>query len=176
MSSRDTIVTGIGLISAAGEGIAANLACLGGQRDGFPQADVETFAPYPVFPMVPLDLSQQIPRRGDQRQMGPWQHFGVFAAGLALADAGLSEDAERLDGTNLIVAAGGGERDPDADTLIMQALRGSNDPGSAINEALLTELRPTLFLAQLSNLLAGNISIVHHVTGSSRTLMGEELA
>jgi 3-oxoacyl-[acyl-carrier-protein] synthase II len=37
-------------------------------------------------------------------------------------------------------------------------------------------LRPTLFLAQLSNLLAGNISIVHGVTGSSRTLMGEEEA
>jgi 3-oxoacyl-[acyl-carrier-protein] synthase II len=35
-------------------------------------------------------------------------------------------------------------------------------------------LRPTLFLAQLSNLLAGNISIVHKVTGSSRTFMGEE--
>jgi 3-oxoacyl-[acyl-carrier-protein] synthase II len=33
-----------------------------------------------------------------------------------------------------------------------------------------------LFLAQLSNLLAGNISIVHRVTGSSRTFMGEESA
>src|ERR1700691_4122542 len=33
-----------------------------------------------------------------------------------------------------------------------------------------------LFLAQLSNLLAGNISIVHGVTGSSRTFMGEESA
>src|SRR5262249_8114052 len=29
---------------------------------------------------------------------------------------------------------------------------------------------------QLSNLLAGNISIVHGVTGSSRTFMGEEAA
>src|SRR3712207_9046753 len=37
-------------------------------------------------------------------------------------------------------------------------------------------LRPTLFLAQLSNLLAGNISIVHGVAGSSRTFMGEESA
>jgi 3-oxoacyl-[acyl-carrier-protein] synthase II len=40
----------------------------------------------------------------------------------------------------------------------------------------MSELRPTLFLAQLSNLLAGNISIVHGVTGSSRTFMGEEAA
>src|SRR5947207_7182583 len=40
----------------------------------------------------------------------------------------------------------------------------------------MSDLRPTLFLAQLSNLLAGNISIVHGVTGSSRTFMGEEPA
>ena len=38
----------------------------------------------------------------------------------------------------------------------------------------MSDLRPTLFLAQLSNLLAGNIAIVHGVTGSSRTFMGEE--
>ena len=31
-----------------------------------------------------------------------------------------------------------------------------------------------MFLAQLSNLLAGNISLVHGVIGSSRTFMGEE--
>jgi 3-oxoacyl-[acyl-carrier-protein] synthase II len=41
---------------------------------------------------------------------------------------------------------------------------------------MLTGLRPTLFLAQLPNLFAGNISIVHGVSGSSRTFMGEESA
>ena len=48
------------------------------------------------------------------------------------------------------------------------------NPGAYLNEHLLGDLRPTLFLAQLSNLLAGNISIVHGVIGSSRTFMGEE--
>src|SRR5450755_6475 len=48
------------------------------------------------------------------------------------------------------------------------------DPAAFLNERLMSDLRPTLFLAQLSNLLAGNISIVHGVTGSSRTFMGEE--
>jgi 3-oxoacyl-[acyl-carrier-protein] synthase II len=37
----------------------------------------------------------------------------------------------------------------------------------------MSDLRPTLFLSQLSNMLAGNISIVHGVTGSSRTFLGE---
>ena len=40
----------------------------------------------------------------------------------------------------------------------------------------MTGLRPTLYLGQLSNLLAGNISIVHKATGVSRTFKGEEMA
>ena len=52
---------------------------------------------------------------------------------------------------------------------------GNSAPGF-LNERLMSDLRPTLFLAQLSNLLAGNIAIVHGVCGTSRTFMGEEVA
>jgi 3-oxoacyl-[acyl-carrier-protein] synthase II len=76
----------------------------------------------------------------------------------------------------MIVAAGGGERDCAVDAAILSDLPASADPAALLNERLLNDLRPTLFLAQLSNLLAGNISIVHGVVGSSRTFMGEEAA
>jgi 3-oxoacyl-[acyl-carrier-protein] synthase II len=76
----------------------------------------------------------------------------------------------------MIVAAGGGERDAAVDAAILAGLPGAENPAAFLNERLLTDLRPTLFLAQLSNLLAGNISIVHGVVGSSRTFMGEEAA
>jgi 3-oxoacyl-[acyl-carrier-protein] synthase II len=72
------------------------------------------------------------------------------------------------------VGAGGGERDITVDTQILEEGRTSNNRGVLLNQKLSTELRPTLFLAQLSNLLAGNSSIVHKLTGSSRTFMGEE--
>src|SRR5262249_28812330 len=72
--------------------------------------------------------------------------------------------------------AGGGERDYNADTGILAGLPAAANPDTFLNERLMSDLRPTLFLAQLSNLLAGNISIVHGVTGSSRTFMGEESA
>jgi 3-oxoacyl-[acyl-carrier-protein] synthase II len=75
---------------------------------------------------------------------------------------------------DMVVGAGGGERDITVDMQILEEGRTSNNRGVMLNEKLSTELRPTLFLAQLSNLLAGNISIVHKVTGSSRTFMGEE--
>ena len=74
----------------------------------------------------------------------------------------------------LIVAAGGGERDYAVDGQILTGLAKADNPGVFLNERLMGDLRPTLFLAQLSNLLAGNISIVHGVTGASRTFMGEE--
>jgi len=77
---------------------------------------------------------------------------------------------------DMIVAAGGGERDLAVDSAILTGLPKAADAGRFLNERLMSDLRPTLFLAQLSNLLAGNISIVHGVTGSSRTFMGEESA
>jgi 3-oxoacyl-[acyl-carrier-protein] synthase II len=106
--------------------------------------------------------------------MEPWQRIGVYAAGQALEAAGVKGDAALLGRMDMIVAAGGGERDYAADAAILSALPAAADPGTLLNERLMSDLRPTLFLAQLSNLLAGNISLVHGVVGSSRTLMGEE--
>lgn len=106
--------------------------------------------------------------------MEQWQRIGTYVAGLALADAGIKDNEELTSSMDMIVAAAGGERDASVDTQILEAARASNNRDVLLNEKLTTELRPTLFLAQLSNLLAGNISIVHKVTGSSRTFMGEE--
>jgi 3-oxoacyl-[acyl-carrier-protein] synthase II len=172
-SNRDPVITGIGLISCLGEGEAAHLAAL---DDFTPVVDETTFAPYPVHPMTALTLDTQIPKRGDQRQMEPWQRYGVYAAGLALDSAHAKGDAALLERMDMIVAAGGGERDYAVDAAILAALPKADDPDLYLNEHLLADIRPTLFLAQLSNLLAGNISIVHGVIGSSRTFMGEEAA
>jgi 3-oxoacyl-[acyl-carrier-protein] synthase II len=169
---REVVVTGVGLASCAGEGVDAHLAALAAGAS--PPRDEERFAPYPVHPLVALDYDRQIPKRSDQRQMETWQRLGCYAAGLALDAAGAREDADLKGRMHLVVAAGGGERDYAVDGQILTGLRQADDPGVFLNERLMGDLRPTLFLAQLSNLLAGNISIVHGVTGASRTFMGEE--
>ena len=107
-------------------------------------------------------------------QMETCSVWAPYAAGMALDDAGFKGDEEACARMDMIVAAGGGERDVVVDTSILEAARTREDRGVLLNEKLTTELRPTLFLAQLSNLLAGNISIVHKVTGASHTFMGEE--
>jgi 3-oxoacyl-[acyl-carrier-protein] synthase II len=172
MPANEVVITGMGLLSCLGEGVDAHWqAFLSGTGT---RLETEKFAPYVVHPLPEVDWSLQIPRRGDQRQMEQWQRIGTYTAGLALTDAGVKDKPELLATMDMIVAAGGGERDASVDTQILAAARIRNDRDVMLNEKLTTELRPTLFLAQLSNLLAGNISIVHNVTGSSRTFMGEE--
>ncbi|MDH7791729.1 3-oxoacyl-[acyl-carrier-protein] synthase II [Ochrobactrum sp. AN78] len=173
MQSNKVVITGIGIISSLGEGLDAhwNAFSTAGSE---PRLEKEAFAPYTVHPLGEVDWGLQIPKRGDQRQMETWQRLGTYAAGLALDDAGIKDDEALCASMDMIVGAGGGERDITVDMQILEEGRTSNNRGVMLNEKLSTELRPTLFLAQLSNLLAGNISIVHKVTGSSRTFMGEE--
>jgi 3-oxoacyl-[acyl-carrier-protein] synthase II len=172
-SSTEVWITGIGLATSLGEGLDAHWEALNQNRIN---VDEKGFAPCVVHPWAQINLDAQIPKKGDQRQMEAWQRIGTYAAGLALESAGVKGNNEILARMDMIVAAGGGERDlaVDSNILNMEA-KGNSAPGF-LNERLMNDLRPTLFLAQLSNLLAGNIAIVHGVTGSSRTFMGEEAA
>ncbi len=170
--AREVWITGVGIVSCLGEGLDAHWQGLSAPSS----AEIAAFAPYVVHRAVAVDFDKQIPKKGDQRQMEAWQRYGVYAAGLALDSAGVKGNAELLSKTDMIVAAGGGERDGKVDISILAGLRTANDRGAYLNQRLMSDLRPTLFLAQLANLMAGNISIVHGVTGSSRTFMGEEQA
>ena len=163
---KSVCITGVGLVSSLGEGRAAHLPL------GTRVLDEVSFAPWPVHPVPALPMDQAIPRK-EYRQMETFQRLGTYTAGLALTDAGATD---LVAGMDLLVAAGGGERDAVLDAAILSEL-GAIPPAlreAHVHDRLARGLRPTLFLAQLPNLLAGSISIVHGVAGSSRTLMGEE--
>ena len=171
--SAEVWITGIGLATSLGEGLDAHWDALNQRRI---DVDEKNYAPYIVHPWAAVNLDAQIPKKGDQRQMEAWQRIGTYAAGLALESAGIKGNSEILARMDMIVAAGGGERDLAVDSNILSGdAKGNSAPGF-LNERLMNDLRPTLFLAQLSNLLAGNIAIVHGVSGTSRTFMGEEAA
>ncbi|WP_291869384.1 beta-ketoacyl-ACP synthase [Bradyrhizobium sp.] len=170
---KEAWITGIGIVSSLGEGLDEHWDALNARRIN---VDEKRFAPYIVHPLAPVSFDAQIPKKGDQRQMEAWQRIGTYAAGLALDSAGVKGNQEILGRMDMIVAAGGGERDLAVDIAILNADAKGNTAPNFLNERLMNDLRPTLFLAQLSNLLAGNIAIVHGVSGTSRTFMGEEAA
>jgi 3-oxoacyl-[acyl-carrier-protein] synthase II len=170
---KEAWITGIGIISSLGEGLDAHWDALNARRIN---VDEKRFAPYIVHPLAPVSFDAQIPKKGDLRQMEAWQRIGTYAAGLALDSAGVKGNQEILGRMDMVVAAGGGERDLAVDMAILNAQAKGNSAPNFLNERLMNDLRPTLFLAQLSNLLAGNIAIVHGVSGTSRTFMGEEAA
>lgn len=177
---RDVWVTGLGFVSSVAATAEGHWRLLGDPdyARSTVHVDEQRFAPYTVHPLTAVDYAAQIPNKADLRQMGPWQCLGTYAAGLALADADIHTVEERAD-VHLNIAAGNGERDATADRAVLDALSADapgEQLGGLLNMTLQRVLRPTLYLAELSNLLAGNISIVHGVTASSRTFKGEEMA
>src|SRR5690242_3382597 len=109
---REVWITGIGIVSCLGEGPQAHWEKLNQAK---PSADTTTFAPCVIHPIVAIDFDRQIPKKGDQRQMEPWQRIGTYAAGLALESAGAKGNAELVSRMDMIIAAGGGERDATVD-------------------------------------------------------------
>src|SRR6266702_3832671 len=123
---KEVWITGIGLVSSLGEGLDAHWDALNAKRIN---VDEKRFAPYIVHPLAPVSFDAQIPKKGDQRQMEAWQRIGAYAAGLALDSAGVKGNAEILSRTDMVIAAGGGERDATVDMAILNAdAQGNSSP------------------------------------------------
>src|SRR4029078_10697623 len=135
---KEVWITGIGILSSLGEGIDAHWEALNAGRDN---SDETRVAPYIVHPLAPVSFDAQIPKKGDQRQMEAWQRIGVYAAGLALDSAGVKGNQEILSRMELIVAAGGGERDLTVDMAILNAAIKDNRGPAFLTERLMNDLR-----------------------------------
>src|ERR1044072_9894256 len=117
-AAKEVCITGIGIVSALGEGLDAHWDALNEKKINI---DDKRFAPYIVHPLAPVTFDAQIPKKGDQRQMEAWQRIGTYAAGLALDSARIKGNTEILGRMDMIVAAGGGERDLAVDEAILSA-------------------------------------------------------
>src|SRR6267378_8434281 len=135
-TAKEVWITGIGIVSSLGEGLDAHWDALHAKRISI---DDKRFAPYIVHPLAPVSFDAQIPKKGDQRQMEAWQRIGTYAAGLALDSAGVKGNKEILGRMDMIVAAGGGERDLAVDTNILNAQAKGNSAPSFLNERLMSD-------------------------------------
>jgi 3-oxoacyl-[acyl-carrier-protein] synthase II len=170
---RDVWITGVCLVSSVGDGPQEHWARLSGPC--VPLLVEQGRTGWLVHPLPTMDFSSQIPSRLDLKRMGLLQALGTYAAGRSLEAAGLKGSPEILSKAVVVISGAGGERDIQLDERIFSEPTRFADQ-VALNEMLSAGTRPSLFLAQLPNLLAGNISILFGVTGGSRTTMGDELA
>lgn len=174
--SGDVIVSGLGVVSSLGIGIPTEPVSASARvcRD---IADFGYDGEFRYLPFLPPNYETLIPKRADRKLMEDQFLLGCYAAGLALQDAKLLSVPELLRETALYVASDSPDRDAKIDAKIIERdeQAGGAISGPQINEILRTEVRPTAFLARIPNLLAGNISIVFGVTGTSRTFSGCEI-
>src|SRR6266566_8181523 len=131
---REIWITGVGIVSTLGEGPQAHWQ---GLQAPPARADTATWAPFVIHPIAALEFDKQIPKKGDQRQMEPWQRIGTYAAGLALDSAKLKGNAALLGSTDMIVAGGGGERDIKVDATILSGISEAANPAAFLNERLM---------------------------------------
>src|SRR5690606_37889017 len=89
---REAWITGCGMVSALGADHVTTWQRLGDPAAQAAALDSTRYAPFHVHPMVELDIDRWIPRRPDQRSMGPLMRYGCIAAGLALESAGILGD------------------------------------------------------------------------------------
>lgn len=165
----DIWITGLGLACGLGGTTAATEDAL---RAGL-AAPMRRLLGVPVVPPAPVEIDRYVPNRLEQKRLGLVQAYGICAAGDALGSAGLLGQAGILGRAAVVVGSMGGERDIAFDSSILGRLPDYAEQ-PVLNHRLVKGTRPSLFLSQLPNLLAGNISILFGIAGRSRTFIGEE--
>lgn len=170
---HDVCVTGFGLLNAIGDSKNINQIHL---DTPFKTFDNNHFPPYFYHPFPSFNTNDQIPRNADKRMMSTIMLASVYTSGLALKMAGLNDRSEFLRKTNLILAARNGNREAENDNKLLSNIYMQGIDNDNNNKLMMEGYRPTWFLAEIPNLVASNISIIHGVLGSSQTLLGEEPA
>lgn len=167
MESKSVVISGASALTSAG---VEDAAIAWGRKPNGSGGGART-APFSEFA-----ADEQVAARSDQRAMGRTMLAAVFTAGRALDQARLKGDDDRLRETQLLTAGKCVERDDTVDQRALDLVSAQGWSQADVNQVLAQNLRPSLFLAQLPNLISANISIVHGVLGRSQTFFGEELA
>src|SRR5690606_29758617 len=101
MSKRRVVITGLGILSPLGNDLASSWDGIVNARSGIgpiTSFDVSAFATRIAGEVKDFDASQWIAPK-DVKKMDPFVHYGVAAALMSIADAGLEirdADAERI--------------------------------------------------------------------------------
>ena len=141
MSKRRVVVTGLGIVSPVGIGIAQAWDNLVNGRSGV--GPITKFDPAPLSTRIAaevkgFDATQWMPPK-EARRSDTFVHFGIAATKLALDDAGLAIDESNAERTGVVVGSGIGGLPMIQDNILEMGAKGPRRispffvPGSIIN-------------------------------------------
>lgn len=155
MTKRRVVVTGMGMVTPVGLNVDETWRNILAGVSGATVIEDFDITDYPtkIWAKVKnLNIEDHINAK-DARKMDPFTQFGVYAADEAIADANLGSDEQTLLRTGVAVGAGIGG---------IQTITNNQ-------EKLLTggprKVSPFFIPAGIINLVAGQISIKHHLKG-----------
>ena len=125
-----------------------------------------------IISPVEFSLDRYVPKKKEQRSMSQSQAMAVYAAGLAIENAGVLNDLEVCNDLRLLLSCSIGERDERVDVNI---LKNRHEQNFCLNSEL-RKMRPTTILQRLPSLFLANVSMAFDLNGETVSYVGESSA
>ena len=155
MSKRRVVITGIGILSPLGNDLASSWDGIVNGRSGIgpiTHFDASAFATRIAGEVKGFDAAQWVPAK-EVKKMDPFVHYGVAAALMSIADAGLEISGEAAERIGVAIGAGIG------------GLKGIEDTAIKYHEGGPRKISPFYVPSTIINMISGQVSIMTGARG-----------
>ncbi len=153
--SRRVVVTGLGIVSPVGNTLATAWDAIANGRSGIGPVtsfDASTYPTRIVGEVRDFDPSAFMPPK-DVKKMDPFIHYGVAAASMAMADAGLEVTEANAERIGALVGSGIG------------GILGIEETSVKLHEGGVRKVSPFYVPSTIINMLPGQISLLTGLKG-----------
>ena len=159
MSKRRVVVTGLGIVSPVGNTLAGAWDNIANGRSGIGNItsfDVSAFATQIAGEVRDFDAKAWIPPK-DVKKMGSFIHYGIAAATMAMADAGLEITDANAERAGVIIGSGIG------------GLRGIEETSVDLFQGGPRKVSPFYVPSTIINMISGQLCILKGFKGPNFT-------
>ncbi len=161
MSKRRVVVTGLGIVSPTGVGVAQAWENIVAGRSGIARItrfDASQFASQIAGEVKNFDAAQHMPAK-EARRLDAFIHFGIAAANEAIRDAGIVVTPENAERIATVIGSGIGGLPLIEDTHVALTAGGPR------------KISPFFVPGSIINMIAGTLSIMHGFQGPNLAIV-----
>ncbi len=161
MSKRRVVVTGLGIVSPTGVGVAQAWENIVAGRSGIARItrfDASQFASQIAGEVKNFDPAQHMPAK-EARRLDAFIHFGIAAANEAIRDAGIVATPENAERIATVIGSGIGGLPLIEDTHVALTAGGPR------------KISPFFVPGSIINMIAGTLSIMHGFQGPNLAIV-----